>query len=95
MIYLKKYDIIVIGGGQSGMAVGYYLRRTGLSHVGTKSKLAEGLWLVGYGNWTGFASATLIGVGRSAKKTVKEVQEYLSMRKSSDMQYSKKSSSES
>lgn len=40
--------------------------------VGTKSKNIEGLWLVGYGNWTGFASATLIGVGRSAKKTVEE-----------------------
>ena len=34
--------------------------------VGTKAKKVDGLWLVGYGNWTGFASATLIGVGRSA-----------------------------
>ena len=31
------------------------------------------LWLVGYGNWTGFASATLIGVGRSARATVAEI----------------------
>lgn len=46
--------------------------------IGTKSKLTEGLWLVGYGNWTGFASATLIGVGRSAKKTVEEIQAYVS-----------------
>lgn len=46
--------------------------------VGTKSKHIEGLWLVGYGNWTGFASATLIGVGRSAKKTVEEIQIYVS-----------------
>lgn len=45
--------------------------------IGTRSKLIGGLWLVGYGNWTGFASATLIGVGRSAKKTVDEIQEYL------------------
>lgn len=36
-----------------------------------------GLWLVGYGNWTGFASATLIGVGRSARKAVDEIQEYV------------------
>jgi hypothetical protein len=36
-----------------------------------------GLWLVGYGSWTGFASATLIGVGRTAKRTVEELQEYL------------------
>lgn len=40
---------------------------------GSKSKKVEGLWFVGYGNWTGFASATLIGVGRSAKKTVDEL----------------------
>ena len=45
--------------------------------LGTRSKHIEGLWLVGYGNWTGFASATLIGVGRSAKKTVGDIQEYL------------------
>jgi cation diffusion facilitator CzcD-associated flavoprotein CzcO len=41
--------------------------------IGTKSKNVDGLWLVGYGNWTGFASATLIGVGRSAKQTVDEI----------------------
>jgi cation diffusion facilitator CzcD-associated flavoprotein CzcO len=44
---------------------------------GTKAAETTGLWLVGYGGWTGFASATLIGVGRSAKQTVKEVTEYL------------------
>lgn len=48
---------------------------------GTKSKKLDGLWLVGYGNWTGFASATLIGVGRSAKKTAEEIVEYLSITK--------------
>ena len=46
--------------------------------IGTKSGNVQGLWLVGYGNWTGFASATLIGVGRSARKTVEEIQAYLS-----------------
>lgn len=49
--------------------------------LGTKSKKVHGLWLVGYGNWTGFASATLIGVGRSAKKTAEEIAEYLSITK--------------
>lgn len=48
---------------------------------GTKSKKLDGLWFVGYGNWTGFASATLIGVGRSAKKTAEEIVEYLSIKK--------------
>lgn len=44
---------------------------------GTKATDAEGLWLVGYGSWTGYASATLIGVGRTARQTVKEIQEWL------------------
>ncbi|MEQ8418128.1 MAG: ArsO family NAD(P)H-dependent flavin-containing monooxygenase [Imperialibacter sp.] len=45
--------------------------------VGTRSAEVRGLWLVGYGQWTGFASATLIGVGRSAKSTVEEIKEYV------------------
>jgi putative flavoprotein involved in K+ transport len=50
---------------------------------GTRSKTVDGLWFVGYGNWTGFASATLIGVGRSAKKTAEEITEYLMPKKES------------
>ena len=41
--------------------------------AGTRSVAELRLWLVGYGEWTGFASATLIGVGRSARATVGEV----------------------
>ena len=44
---------------------------------GTRSILEPRLWLVGYGAWTGFASATLIGVGRSARATVDEVRSHL------------------
>ena len=51
--------------------------------AGTKSKKIEGLWFVGYGNWTGFASATLIGVGRSAKTTAEEIVKYISSLKES------------
>ena len=40
---------------------------------GTRSTVEPRLWLVGYGDWTGFASATLVGVGRSARSTVNEV----------------------
>lgn len=40
---------------------------------GTRSVREPMLWLVGYGHWTGFASATLIGVGRSARATVDEI----------------------
>lgn len=44
---------------------------------GTKAIHSPGLWLVGYGSWTGFASATLIGVGRSARMTADQVNTYL------------------
>lgn len=40
---------------------------------GTRSVRAPRLWLVGYGEWAGFASATLIGVGRSARATAEEI----------------------
>ena len=46
--------------------------------TGTQATALPGLWLVGYGSWTGFASATLIGVGRSARSTVEEIQALLS-----------------
>jgi len=48
----------------------------------TKAKDINGLWLVGFGDWTGFASATLIGVGRSAKKTVDQIVSSLSKKDS-------------
>ena len=41
--------------------------------AGTRSTGEHRLWLVGYGEWTGFASATLISVGRSARATVEEI----------------------
>jgi cation diffusion facilitator CzcD-associated flavoprotein CzcO len=47
---------------------------------GTRSIVEPRLWLVGYGNWTGYASATLIGVGRSARATVDEIASSLATR---------------
>lgn len=44
---------------------------------GTRATKLPGLWLVGYGTWTGFASATVIGVGRSARATVEQIKAYL------------------
>ncbi len=44
---------------------------------GTKAKEVDGLWLVGYGSFTGYASATLIGVGRTARQTVEEISDYV------------------
>lgn len=40
---------------------------------GSRSIKEPRLWLAGYGNWTGFASATLIGVGRTARRIVDEI----------------------
>lgn len=45
--------------------------------IESRSLQAEGLWLVGYGNWAGYAAATLIGVNRSAKQAVSEIVDYL------------------
>ncbi|TGE22636.1 ArsO family NAD(P)H-dependent flavin-containing monooxygenase [Hymenobacter metallicola] len=50
--------------------------------TGTQATALPGLWLVGYGSWTGFASATLIGVGRSARATVDEIKLFLVYNKS-------------
>ncbi|QIK68237.1 NAD(P)/FAD-dependent oxidoreductase [Nocardioides sp. HDW12B] len=41
--------------------------------AGTRSAREPRVHLVGYGDWVGAASATLIGVGRSAKATVAEI----------------------
>lgn len=45
--------------------------------TGTRSNRITGLWFVGYGDWCGFASATLIGVQRHAKSTAMEIAAYL------------------
>lgn len=42
-----------------------------------RSVASPNLWLVGYGDWTGLASATLIGVTRTARDVVKQVKSYL------------------
>lgn len=41
---------------------------------GNRSVKEPRLWLVGYGNWTGFASATLIGVGRASRSIVQQIE---------------------
>lgn len=42
-----------------------------------RSLKEPGLWLLGYGDWTGMASATLIGITRSAREAVKQVERFL------------------
>lgn len=45
---------------------------------GTHAVKEPRLWLVGYGEWTGSASATLIGVTRTARSTAAEIEQFLS-----------------
>lgn len=40
---------------------------------GTRSVREPRLWLLGYGEWTGEASATILGVGRYARSTIAEI----------------------
>lgn len=59
-----------------------HLARLGTSEVlqavdGTRSLSTPGMWLVGYGEWTGLASATLVGIMRSARETALQIDEYL------------------
>jgi len=45
--------------------------------LGAHSVRQQRLWLMGYGDWTGTASATLAGVTRAARTTVTEIQQTL------------------
>lgn len=78
----ENFDVIVWCTGFSCATA--YLQNLGVINDGgkadtngTQSIEVSGLWFLGYGNWTGFASATLIGVGRSARATVNEITTYL------------------
>ncbi len=48
-----------------------------IATVGTRAADEPRLHLLGYGDWTGPASATLIGVGRPARDATREVAEFL------------------
>jgi hypothetical protein len=47
--------------------------------VGPRAVAEPRLWLVGHGDWTDYASATLIGVGRTARSTVEQVVDTLTV----------------
>ena len=53
------------------------ITRDRITTIGTKATKMPGLWLVGYGSWTGFASATIYGVGKTARQAVKEIEAFL------------------
>ena len=54
----RAYDVIVIGGGQAGLAIGYYLRRTGLSFVILDAEVGPGgAWRHGWESLRVFSPA--------------------------------------
>ncbi|WP_373388524.1 FAD-dependent oxidoreductase [Pseudomonas alcaligenes] len=76
------WDVVIIGGGQAGLATAYFLRRTGLSALGLDAEDGPlgpggGRGHPGPGEWTGSASATLIGVTRTARSTAGEIEQFL------------------
>ena len=44
---------------------------------GTRAVKQPNVWLVGYGDWTGATSATLVGVTRTARSAVVETRSLL------------------
>ena len=55
------------------------LRRVRLHPVDQRAVEEPRLWLQGYGNWTGAASATLIGAGRTARELAPRIKAALQM----------------
>lgn len=54
----KLHDLIIIGGGQSALACGYYLRRTELSYmILDNQQQCGGTWLHSWGSLTLFSPA--------------------------------------
>ncbi|MGW3785110.1 hypothetical protein ACWD5Z_10995 [Micromonospora chokoriensis] len=59
---MKGKSPLLPGGRQGTVAV-----------EGTRSVDEPRLYLLGHGDWTGAASATLVGAGRTAKATVADI----------------------
>lgn len=55
---------------------------------GTRASDEPRLWFVGYGEWCGAASATLIGVMRGARDTAREIGQFLGVARTSAAQAS-------
>jgi putative flavoprotein involved in K+ transport len=58
-------------------ATGTWCLRAGTGHIptggGTRSLAEPRLHLLGYGDWTGPGSATLVGAGRTARDAVRDI----------------------
>jgi len=85
MIIMQNYDVIIIGGGQAGLSLGYYLRKTSLSFlIIDKGREVGEVWRERYDSLTlftpGFYSAlpgsSFIGA-KNSYPTKDEVADYL------------------
>ena len=55
---INNYDVVVIGGGQAGLSLGFYLRRSSLRYVILDGqKRAGGAWLYGWNSLRLFSPA--------------------------------------
>lgn len=69
------------GGASAASSGDGDVRAAGTEGVsGTQSVDYPGLHVLGYGDWTGFASATLIGAGRTAKQAIATIRDHLAAR---------------
>ena len=78
----EEFDVIIwcTGFGYATSFLKELVATDGRGIIKTEESRATevpGLWLVGYGGWTGYASATLIGINRNAKQTILEITEFL------------------
>ena len=82
---MDQYDIIIIGGGRSGLSVAYYLRRTGLSYLildretsagGSWQHYWESLRLFSPAQWSSLPGVLMPG-GPDYYPTKKEALQYI------------------
>ena len=60
-----------------GMGMVNALGRIDVDDTQVRSVAAPSVWLLGYGDWNGAASATLIGVTRYAREAVRQISDYV------------------
>lgn len=78
----ETYDVVVVGGGQAGLATGYYLRRSGLNFVILDAGVrAGGAWCqtwaslrlfspAGYSSMPGWPMSTCVEIGYPSRNDV-------------------------
>ena len=72
-----EVDVAIIGGGQSALAVAYFLRRTGRSFVIIDAEQGPGgAWRHGWNSLRLFSPSTWSSIP-TARSTVEEIEQFL------------------